>query len=557
MLKTKIKKNLILGMTAAMMAFIPCTVLCQELLEEEELPLESLEDKSFDFSFKPNMDIQRTIVIADNVWNYDLNPQTSSYASEAQVLTGLYEGLFTYNPYSCDPDYALCVSSKTSRDKKRWTFTMRDNAYFSNGEKITAQTIKNSWISLLANPNAPYASTLDCVQGAKEFREGKTSAESVRIVVKDEKTLVVYLVEPTEHLPYLLCHHSLVAISSKANVYSGAFVLKSYRGGILRMEKNDKYWDAENVYIPGITIIQSSNDEDIVYRYNNGKIDWISSSIQSDRLIDKSDTRVNAEFGTMYYFFKMRNNVWQYPEFRKALLEAFPYEEIRSKYYFPAETFVFPLSGYPNVIGYNETNLDDAQELLNEAKKKYGIKQDEKLILVVAVSSDDAYQKSFAELMRTQFANLNIEVIIQEKPFATYNSEIPNWEADIFTYGWVGDYADPLAFLELFKSSSTLNVGNYKNEKYDSLLSQANVANSNADHYKLLAEAEQLLLDDGEVIPINYFITSNTINLKTIGGWYQNSLDIHPLKYLYLMESEYTNDGFVFNLSELPKDQLL
>lgn len=549
MIKTRIKKNLKKGLIATLFFAITQFSFAQDSEISPELnDLYGLEDgipiSSNDYA--PDLSIQRTFVIADSVWNYDLNPQTASFASEAQILSGLYEGLFSYNAYSLLPEHALCTSHKISRDRKRWTFNIREGAKFSNGDKITAKTVRDSWIRLLSNPNAVYASSLDCIQGAKDYREGKCGAENVKIVVKDDKTLVVYLTEPTEQLIYLLCHHSLVITSEKSDVYSGPFTLKSYKNGILRMSKNENYWDKNNVYVPAITVMQSSNDEDITFRYNNGKIDWIRSGISSSRIIDKTDVHVNSEFGTLYYFFKNRNNVWQYPEFRQALLEAFPYEQIRSEYYYPAKTFVYPLSGYPSVIGYDETNLDDAKILLSEAKTKYGISQNEALDLIIGISSDDSSQLKYAELLKKQFKDLNINVIIEKKPMNEYNLAIPNWEADLFTYGWIGDYADPMAFLELFKGSSTLNVGKYNNAEYDKLLSEANVCKDNSEYYKLLAKAEQILLDDGEVIPINYFITSNIINLNSVGGWFPNSLDFHPLKNIFLKQEEKTLDGFVY-----------
>ena len=115
-----------------------------------------------------------------------------------------------------------------------------------------------------------------------------------------------------------------------------------------------------------------------------------------------------------------------------------------------------------------------------------------------------------------------------------YNPSIPYWDADLFTYSWIGDYADPLAFLELFRGKSTLNVANYVNADYDALLSEAAQTTNGSDRYKLLSKAEQLLLDDSMVIPISHSVSLNVINLYNIGGWQSNALDIHPYRYLYI-----------------------
>ena len=128
---------------------------------------------------------QRQINIISALHSYDLNPMSASYTSEAQLFTGIYEGLFSYDPMNLNPLPAICVSYKTSRDKKRWTFTLRENAKFSDGSKITAQTVKDSWMKLLATPNAPFASLIDSISGAQEFRTGKVTADKVRIDVRD------------------------------------------------------------------------------------------------------------------------------------------------------------------------------------------------------------------------------------------------------------------------------------------------------------------------------------------------------------------------------------
>ena len=97
----------------------------------------------------PNEQLQEnfTIIMSEN--NLNLDPHTSSLSSEAQIFTGLYEGLFSYDPSSLEPNYALATNYKISRDKKRWTFTIRDNAKFSDGTPITAYSVKDSWLALL------------------------------------------------------------------------------------------------------------------------------------------------------------------------------------------------------------------------------------------------------------------------------------------------------------------------------------------------------------------------------------------------------------------------
>ena len=129
--------------------------------------------------FAENLPEQRVINISVSNHVYNMDPMTAAYTAEAELFTGLYEGLFSYDPANLNPIPAICTSYKISRDKKRWTFNLRQNAAFSDGTPIKAQDVKDSWITLLSTKNAPFASLIDSITGAQEFREGRLAADKV------------------------------------------------------------------------------------------------------------------------------------------------------------------------------------------------------------------------------------------------------------------------------------------------------------------------------------------------------------------------------------------
>ena len=487
----------------------------------------------------PKPEEQRYLTIMDSVFPYDLNPHTASYNTEAQILTGLYEGLFSYDPANLDPTYALCTGYKISRDKKRWTFTIRKDATFSNGDPITAQTFKDSWLALLSEPGAPFASLIDCISGAKAYRTGQGSAEDVRISVRGDNTLIVHLDEPTEHLPRILCHCAFTATSTKKGVYSGPFTLESYADSKLVLKKNPKYRDAFEVQLPGIIIIQSDDTKENAHMFNTGSADWITGDADVHIILNKDSLHISALFGTTFLFFKSGNSYWSKPEFRQALLEAIPYAELRKDYSVPATTLVYPLAGYPKVQGRDDYDQDDALILMKAAREGAGLSPDEKIPLVFAIPESE-YMRKNAEILKKAWEPLGVDLKIEATPSNRYNASIPDWNADLFTYSWIGDFADPLAFLELFRGTSSLNIAGYQNSEYDELLLSAARAENTGDHNKILAKAEQLLLDQGEVIPIGHQISLHIIDLTLIGGWQPNALDIHPFKYLYIKHQEST-----------------
>ncbi|MBQ9630537.1 MAG: peptide ABC transporter substrate-binding protein, partial [Treponema sp.] len=250
------------------------------------------------------------------------------------------------------------------------------------------------------------------------------------------------------------------------------------------------------------------------------------------KLLKQNTMQLNAEFATEYLFFKCRkNSIWNSQELRIALLEAVPWEKLREQSFVKATTLVYPINGYPQPTGFSYTDINEAKTLMESARKKLNIPQKKVLPLVIAIIDTD-YMKKQAELLIEAWKDLGVDVQIQSTPATRYLSSISDWEADIFAYTWIGDFADPLAFLELFRSDSTLNVANWKNSEYDKLLLEA-ASYTDSTRAKLLSQAEQVLLDSGIILPVSHPVSFNIIDLEAVGGWQANAFDIHLFKYMF------------------------
>lgn len=505
-------------------------VLSAQLIFAQEEDLESANDS-------PDPVLQHELILTLSGYEMNLDPNTASYNSEAQILNGLYEGLFSYDAKSLDPVPALAESYKISKDKKRWTFKMRKDARFSDGTPITAQSVKDSWLRLLSTKNAPYASLLDCITKAGEFRTGKAKSEEVGITVRDDSTLVVYLNSPTAYFARLLCHHAFAVSKQDLNIYSGAYVISERTEKFLRLVKNENYWDVKHVSIPSFLIQLSSDELENSWAFNTGRTDWIISMVDTDKLLNKNSIRISALFGTSYLFFSCKNAPWDRADFRNALLAAVPWKELRSAYLIPATTLVYPLSGYRAPEGLSETSEDDAVEMMVQARKDAGIPEDQKLSIIYAISKESEVQKKQYELLKKAWEPLGVELTVQTTTEARYIDSIDSWQADIFAYSWIGDYADPSAFLELFREGSTLNETKWVNEEFTKVLKQSDETTDAQERFKLLSKAEGILLSDGLIMPIAHSLSLHALDLNSVGGWYTNALDIHPFKNLYFKEN--------------------
>lgn len=552
-----LKKNQIKKITAAffVVVFVMSAAFSQEheLTPEELLELENQAAAEAERKQILPPELQQNFIIVESVRAHELNPQVTNYSSDSQLLNGLFEGLFEISPISFEPQYAIAQDFKISRDKKRWTITLRDDARFSNGEKITAEAVRDSWLRMLANPDAPYSSLFDIVRGAEAFRKGLGDFSEVGIYATSENTLAIYLNSPANYLPKILCHTAFSITHSNPEVYSGPYELEIIAGQRYILKKNPYYWDSKNVILERITFLQSDNADDNTYFFNTGAVDWICGKVNQTQILDTKAFQMSAAFGTGYLYFKMSNKkpapdkcskVWDYPEFRNAIIEAFPWTTIHKKYLIPATTLVYPLTGYPQVQGFDYTDAIEASIKMKDAREKYNVAPDEIIPLVMNVFEGEFSEAEQAE-MKSAFEPLGVELRINEVPSYLYYATAPSTNADLFITSWIGDFADPLAFLELFRSGSTMNDSGWQNEAFDALLEKAAVLTDEQERYNLLAQAENLLLDSGMVLPLYRAVTSGVIDLTEVGGWYSNAFDVHPLKYLYKKQPKFNSENIV------------
>ena len=546
------KRKLLIAVILAAVFVMPLSA--QRFLDEDDEVEDLLAEADSEFSDEGDAELSDQLLAANRFvmtviepsQPHDLNPKTSTYVSDAQLLSGVYEGLFSYDPQSLAPLPAICEKYKISRDKKRWIFTLRQNARFSDGSPITAKDVRRSWLELMETPDAPYASMLDIINGAAEFRAGKGTADDVGITAVSDTTLSIRLTKAASYLPSLLCHSAFSITHRNPTVFSGAYFISDIKNNEIILEKNEYYWDAQNVQIKVFCFFQSFGAEDNAYFYNTGFSEWITSyDVDTSKILAKNDIQINAEFGTEYLFFKdtsakgrriRTSPVWDNEDFRLAVLEAMPWDILRGNSLVPAQTFVYPLTDYPEVEGFSYTDPDEAKLMMKDARLKAGIQEDEIIPLYMDLS-EKTLSPEMENAIREALIPLGVEPVITYIPFTSYIDYVKDCDADIVSYNWIGDFADPLAFLELFRGDSTLNVSGWKNSEFDKLIDEASGI-SGKPRYELLARAERILLDSGIIIPLTHPVSMSIINTSEIGGWYPNAFNIHPLKYIYKKETK-------------------
>ncbi len=465
-----------------------------------------------------------------------LDPQKSQTTIEAEVYTALYEGLVVYDPYSLRPEPGAASSWNTSSDGKTVTFHLRSGLKFSDGTPLTAQDFVNTWVRLLSPATqAPYASLLDMVKGAKAWREGKlTDRTRLGIQAKDAQTLVLTLQEPAPELFPILCHYAFVpldphflATGKGFPASNGPYLVLTRTPQRWDLIKNPLYWDHANVKIPHLVFTFNDDAVKVTQEFKDGYYDWLADGIDGNAIL--SDKLISAVplFGTTFLYFRVADKPWNNPVVRRALWLAAPLEELRKPYIQPCTTLIPEFEGYPSPKIKSETNLAEAKKLLAQAGYPLG----KGLPPVTLALPEGSESERLMALLKTAWTGLGLTV--KEKQISgSYYDKIAKIPHTIGYFSWVGDYLDPTTFLLLWKKDSSLNSFGMADPVYDNFLSKAALLTGEA-RYKMLAKAEAYLLDNGLLLPLSHSPGFNLIDRELVGGWYPNPLDIHPFKNLY------------------------
>lgn len=474
----------------------------------------------------------------------NLNPQRIDRVNEANIAIALYEGLVTYNPADLKPLPGMAYKWEWNKDYTEIRFFIRDNAFFSDGSPVSAEDFKRSWLYLIKE-GITYASLLDIIQGAKEYREKKGTESDVQIIAESEKVLHIKLKNPAPYMLSFLAHQAFAPISKKMDISNiwkpdtniicnGPYIIEKVEKEKIVMKKNPYYWDKNYPKIETL-VINSYEDRSKVMRLFNGDIiHWAADSIDISQLANKRALIINPLFSTSFYYFNTNKKPWDNPLIRKALALLVDWSKIRSQevYFFPTATLVPKIPGYPDVSGITEQNKEKAFKLLEEAGYPKGEGLPE--MLIYSMSGGEEEFKKLAENWEKE-----IGLKIKIESFNTMGQlfdAIDKGDFALSSITWLGDFPDPLTFLSLWQTGSGINYAHYSSEKYDNLIEEAN-KKTGEERFAMLAEAEKFLLqEEVVVIPVSNTPAINLIDLDWIDGWYPNPLDIHPFKYIEFLE---------------------
>jgi oligopeptide transport system substrate-binding protein len=497
----------------------------------------------------------------------ELDPHVVTGVSEYHILMSLLEGLVTEDPVDLHPVPGVAERWEISPDGRVFTFHLRKNAKWSNGDFVTAQDFLKSYRRMLTPTLASEYSYMHfVVKNAQAYNEGKiTDFNQVGYKALDDYTLQVTLDNPTPYFLSLLLHHSwfpvhLPTIAKYGDPYergskwtrpgrfvgNGPFALAKWRvNDVIVVKKSPTYWDSDRVRLNEIRFypIESNDTEERAFRAGQLHVTDTMPMSKIDVYKAKYPSLIKAEQYLATYFYRV--NVTKPPlndkRIRRALALAINREEFVKNVMRGGQLPALCLTP-PGTAGYTcrtqlREDVAEAKRLLAEA----GYPDGKGLPPIELLYNTTESHRIIAEAIQQMWKkNLGVEVHLVNQEWKVYLDSQRTLNYQICRAGWTGDYVDPNSFLDMWLTGGGNNETGWSNSEYDRLIAEASRTTDPEKRLEVFQKAEAILMDELPIIPI-YFYTHICARRPEVKGWYPTILDNHPYKYVYL---EPTTNGF-------------
>ncbi len=495
-----------------------------------------------------------------------LDPTLATGFSEARILNALFEGLVGTDTKTLEPKPAVAQRWDISDDDLTYTFYLDKRAKWSDGSPLTSHDFVFAWLrALKPSISAQYATMLYRIKNAEVIAKGKEKDLS-KFGAKaiDAHTLKVELEKPCPYFLSLLYHNIYFPLPKKTlekfgadkfpnavwtkpeNIVSnGAFVLKNWSiNNKISVRRNPYYREPNLIKLNGIDFlpITNINTEDRAFRAGQLHLTDSICPHRIKNILEKTPHQFRSDkwLGVYYYIFNTARKPFDDPRVRKALSLAIDRNAIIDNFLKAKQTPAY--SFVPDGCGGMRTsakisktqNIQLAKELLSQA----GFPNGEAFPKIRITYNVSEQHKPIAEAIQQMWKkNLNIDAELYNLSWPAYLAARRAKDFDVARASWIGDFAEPETFLEMFSSDSGLNHSSWKNKKFDALLKRSENASSRNNRLSTLQQAEELMLDSAPVMPIYFFSKVYQIS-PNVKNWHANLLDYHDYKGVYLQTPE-------------------
>ncbi len=490
-----------------------------------------------------------------------LDPQKVYTMPARIILYDIFEGLMQHDA-SGKAVLGLAESYQVSDDGCRYVFTLRNDIMWSNGTKITANDFVSTYERLLNSKNSsPYSYLLYPVIGAEDYHLDKVDFKQVGIKAENEKTLVITLDHPVNYFLESLSHFALSVINvdnlnsltdkptlEVENILtSGAYKLnKSTSKGIITAVKNNNYYAKDSVKISKINYYVTSNQTLIIKGYRAKYIDLVRSFstnyLQSLKNGFSDEVKTYPMLGVSYIAFNLNKNQTIKVQ-EKNLRAALNMIVQRENFFISQDSFLenpaYSLINSQVILGYKD--VVPYWKIMSTSKRKeaalmyitdLGYSSTNTLNLKADCIIGNDLMNLTSSIIKGSFDYYPITLDLETKDCNILKKDDKKYDFDLSFETVVANYMDPSAILNVVRYGRYGKYSGVNNITFTSKLESASKAIDQISGYMNYEEAENVLNSDSSIIPLYYLYAKNLVS-STINGWQDNSLDIHPIKYLH------------------------
>jgi len=380
-----------------------------------------------------------------------------------------------------------------------------------------------------------------------DFRE-------VGIEAIDAHTLRVKLISPTPYFLYLVAFYPLSPVPRQCVekfgfpdwtraeniVTNGPYRLEFRRvRDRIRLRKSEQYWNAKKVRAAVVDALAVESETTGLNMYLGGQVDWCPAvpPYIIPELLKRPDCLTEPSLTIAFYRINVTRPPLDNPLVRRALNQAIDKQTICDKLLKagqqPARSIVPPgLPGYQSAL-CGPFDPEAARRLLEEAGHPGG-----KGIPRIEIlhNSGDAHADLAQTIGSDWEKHLGIRVSYRALEWGSYLTAVNTLDYTVARAGWIGDYPDPMTFLDMFLSASPNNNCGWKNREYDQLIRASALERDSQRRMQILHDAEAVLMDQMPVIPTYTAVSINMVNPR-VRGFYSNNQDIHPLEAIWIDEN--------------------
>ncbi|BDR59222.1 peptide ABC transporter substrate-binding protein [Xylocopilactobacillus apicola] len=522
----KLKKVLIAGVTIALGSF--ALVGCSSSSSSSSKTKETTSN---------NANSVLRISEKDVISTMDSSLATDTISS--QNLNNVMDGLYRYKGKTIAPAIATKVVKPTNNGLT-YTFPLRKDAKWSNGDPVTANDFVFAW-KRTVNPEtkSQYAYIYEGIANAKDITAGKKPVDSLGVKAIDDHTFEVTLEKPIPYFSQLMSaafffpqNEKTVnkwgkqyGTNSDTLVFNGPYKLVNWKGSdnSWTEEKNDSYWNAKSVNVKKIQYQVVKDPTTAVNLYQSNKLDRALLTGDTAKQMKGSDGYGITKKSSTFYLSanQQKNEIFKNANVRRALSMSVNRKQLTSKVLGDGSTVNNSIVASNIAFDPNDKTKDFVKETSStgdkytkydpaEAKKLWekGLKETGntgKTFNLVLLGDDTDNAKKQSEFLQNQLEKLpGLKLTLSNVPFKSRLTRAKSGDFDLVVYAWNADFPDPINFLTLVTKDSSYNVGKWENEKFDALVDKSltDDANNPTKRWKDMMDAQDILNEEQGVAPL-------------------------------------------------------